>query len=112
MPPPPRNLNGTGGQVAAVLPPSQSPRDEYDLAYGYLLRKDYSLAEDGFRTFLRMYPTDPHASDAQFWLGESLFQRQNYHDAADAFRTGVVGLPLISGGFSAGRLRRRIRGLV
>lgn len=85
--PPPRNPNATGGQVAAVSPPSQSPRDEYDLAYGYLLRKDYALAEDGFRTFLRMYPNDPHASDAQFWLGESLFQRQNYHDAADAFLT-------------------------
>jgi tol-pal system protein YbgF len=86
-PPPPRNLNATGGEVAAVLPPSQSPRDGYDLAYGYLLRKDYALAEDSFRTFLRMYPTDPHAPDAQFWLGESLFQRQNYHDAADAFLT-------------------------
>jgi tol-pal system protein YbgF len=86
LPPPPRNMNATGGEVA-VLPPSQSPRDEYDLAYGYLLRKDYSLAEDSFRTFLRMYPTDPHAPDAQFWLGESLFQRQNYHDAADAFLT-------------------------
>lgn len=37
-------------------------------------------------------------------------------DAADAFRTGCVGLPLISGKFGAGgagqRLRRRIRGLV
>ena len=38
-------------------------------------------------------------------------------DAADAFRTGCVGLPLISGGFNAkhggaGRLRRRLRGLV
>jgi tol-pal system protein YbgF len=86
LPPPPRNPNATGGEVA-VLPPSQSPRDEYDLAYGYLLRKDYALAEDSFRTFLRMYPTDPHAPDAQFWLGESLFQRQNYHDAADAFLT-------------------------
>jgi tol-pal system protein YbgF len=86
LPPPPRNMTSTGGEVA-VLPPSQSPRDEYDLAYGYLLRKDYALAEDSFRTFLRMYPTDPHASDAQFWLGESLFQRQNYHDAADAFLT-------------------------
>jgi tol-pal system protein YbgF len=85
--PPPRNPNATGSQVAAVSPPSQSPRDEYDLAYGYLLRKDYALAEDSFRTFLRMYPNDPHAPEAQFWLGESMFQRQNYHDAADAFLT-------------------------
>ena len=38
-------------------------------------------------------------------------------DAADAFRTGCVGIPLISGGFmsrsgAGGRLRRRLRGLV
>ena len=25
------------------------------------------------------------AADAQFWLGESMFQRQNYREAADAF---------------------------
>ena len=38
-------------------------------------------------------------------------------DAADAFRTGCVGIPLISGSFmsrsgAGGRLRRRLRGLV
>ncbi len=34
-------------------------------------------------------------------------------DAADAFRTGCVGLPLVSGTkFGGGRLRRRLRGLI
>jgi len=38
-------------------------------------------------------------------------------DAADAFRTGCVGIPLVSGRFlgahgAMGRLRRRLRGLV
>ena len=38
-------------------------------------------------------------------------------DAADALRTGVVGIPLVSGGFmsrsgAGGRLRRRLRGLI
>ena len=38
-------------------------------------------------------------------------------DAADAFRTGCVGIPLISGSFlsrsgAGGRLRRRLRGLI
>ena len=34
-------------------------------------------------------------------------------DAADAFRTGVVGIPLVSGiHHGGGRLRRRIRGLI
>ena len=72
-------------QVAVVAPPSQTPRDAYDLAYGYLLRKDYAQAEDGFRTFLQKYPGERQAADAQFWLGESLFQRQSYRDAAVAF---------------------------
>src|SRR5262245_62855059 len=33
------------GQQLATLPPSASPKDEYDMAYGYVLHKDYSLAE-------------------------------------------------------------------
>jgi len=81
LPPP---AEGRGPQTAA-LPPSESPRDYYDLAYGYILRKDYALAEDGFRTFLRKYPSDRMAPEAQYWLGESLFQRQRFRDAAEAF---------------------------
>jgi len=79
---PPR---GAAAGVSATLPPSQTPRDEYDLAYGYVLRKDYALAEDGFRNFLSRYPDDRLAGDATFWLGESQFQRQRYRDAAEAF---------------------------
>jgi tol-pal system protein YbgF len=84
-PPPPRNPNATGAQAALVQPPSQSPRDHYDLAYGYVLRKDYALAEDSFREFLRRFPNDRQSSDAHYWLGESMFQRQRYRDAANAF---------------------------
>ncbi len=79
-----RNPAAAGAQMA-TLPPSDSPKDYYDLAYGYILRKDYALAEDGFRTFLRRYPSDRMAPEAQYWLGESLFQRQLYRDAAEAF---------------------------
>ena len=81
-----RNPNA-GGAVVATLPPSQTPRDEYDLAYGYVLRKDYALAEDGFRSFLSRYPGDRLTGDATYWLGESLFQRQRFRDAAEAFLT-------------------------
>jgi tol-pal system protein YbgF len=83
-PSPPRNPSATGAQVA-TLPPSDSPKDSFDLAYGYILRKDYTLAEDGFNGFLRKYPNDRLAPDAQYWLGESLFQRQRFRDAAEAF---------------------------
>ncbi len=81
---PPRNPNA-GGALAATHPPPQTPKDEFDLAYGYVLRKDYVLAEDGFRNFLSKYPNERLAGDATYWLGESLFQRQRFRDAAEAF---------------------------
>jgi tol-pal system protein YbgF len=83
-PPPPRNPNATGGALA-TLPPSATPRDEFDLAYGYVLHKDYALAEQAFRAFLKKYPGDTRAADANYWLGETLFQRQKYRDAAELF---------------------------
>jgi tol-pal system protein YbgF len=83
-PPPPRNADATGAQLA-TLPPSASPQDEYDMAYGYVLHKDYALAEQAFRDFLKKYPSERLVPDAQYWLGESLFQRQRYRDAAESF---------------------------
>jgi tol-pal system protein YbgF len=72
-------------QQLATLPPSASPQDEYDMAYGYVLHKDYSLAEQALRDFLKKYPNERLVPDAQYWLGESLFQQQRYRDAAESF---------------------------
>jgi tol-pal system protein YbgF len=76
---PPRNPN-----VVAATAPS-SPREEFDLAYGYMVRKDYAVAEESFRNFLKRHPGEKLSSEAAYWLGESLFQRQRYRDAAEAF---------------------------
>jgi len=86
LPPPPRsNPNATGSQQLATLPPSHNPKDEYELAYGYVLHKDYGLAAQAFRDFVGKYPNEKLVPDAQYWLGESLFQQQKYRDAAEAF---------------------------
>jgi tol-pal system protein YbgF len=85
-PPPPRNPSGTGAQQM-VMAPTNTPKDEYDLAYGYVLRKDYALAEEGLRAFLKNHPKDRLVGDANYWLGESLFQRQRYREAAESFLT-------------------------
>ncbi|MEH6952261.1 tol-pal system protein YbgF [Nitrobacter sp. NHB1] len=73
----------TGGLT--TLPPSATPRDEFDLGIGYMERKDYALAEETMRNFTQKYPSDALTGDAQYWLGESLFQRQKYREAAEAF---------------------------
>ena len=64
---------------------SGSARDEYDLAYGYILTGDYGLAEESFKAWLTNFPNDPQAADAEFWLGESHLQQGEYREAANAF---------------------------
>jgi tol-pal system protein YbgF len=75
-------LPGTPAPTTAL---SGTPRDEYDLAYGYVLTGDYVLAEESFRNWLASFPNDPLASDAQFWLGESHLQQGEYREAANVF---------------------------
>jgi tol-pal system protein YbgF len=74
-----------GGTELATLPPSATPKDEFDLGIGYMQRRDYALAEQTMRNFGQKYPSDPLVADSQYWLGESFFQRQQYRDAAEAF---------------------------
>lgn len=73
------------GGGLTTLPPSQTPRDEFDLGIGYIQRKDYALAEETMRNFTAKYPSDALVADAQYWLGESLYQRQRYREAAESF---------------------------
>jgi tol-pal system protein YbgF len=80
---PPRAPGATA--ALTTLPPSATPRDEFDLGIGYMQRKDYALAEETMRNFAQKYPTDPLLADSQYWLGESFFQRQKYRDAAESF---------------------------
>jgi tol-pal system protein YbgF len=69
----------------ATAPPTQTPKDEFDLGIGYMQRKDYALAEETMRGFTQKHPSDKLVGDAQYWLGESYFQRQQYRDSAEAF---------------------------
>lgn len=81
------------GEQTAALPLSGVPRDDYDTAYGYILRGDFAGAEQGFRQFMSHYPDNELAGNAQYWLGESLFARARYRDAADAFLAGYTEYP-------------------
>jgi tol-pal system protein YbgF len=85
--PPPGNPSASGATAALTptLPPNATPKDEYDLGYGYVVHKDFGPAAETFRDFLHKFPTDHLAPEAQYWLGESLFQDQHYRDAAEAF---------------------------
>ena len=76
----------TGSSTVAAVKPNGAG-EMYDLAYNYMLAGDYQLAETSFRQYADTYPDAKDVPDAQYWLGESLFQQQKYTDAAEVFLT-------------------------
>jgi tol-pal system protein YbgF len=77
----------------ALATPAGNPRADYDLAYQAILSGDYAIAEGRLRLFLSVHPQNALAADAQYWLGESLYARGMYREAADAFLTGYNNYP-------------------
>ncbi|MEL6289032.1 MAG: tol-pal system protein YbgF [Pseudomonadota bacterium] len=75
-----------------------SPRQAYDRAYGYLLDENFGAAENAFAEFVRNHPSDKLAGNAQYWLGESHYVREDYRSAAKAF---LKGYKQYSGGAKA-----------
>ncbi|BBK40139.1 hypothetical protein STVA_01590 [Allostella vacuolata] len=58
-----------------------------------LARADYEGAERSLKTFLRQHPNDGLAGNAQYWLGETYYVRQDYQNAAIAFGEGFQRYP-------------------
>ncbi|MGY4302253.1 TolA-binding protein [Bradyrhizobium sp. i1.4.4] len=100
----------SGGTGLTTLPPSATPRDEFDLGIGYMQRKDYALAEQTMKNFAQKHPSDPLLGDAQYWLGESYFQRQQYRDSAEAFLAVTTKLRQIRQGAGCPAAARPVAG--
>jgi len=89
-PPPPGSVGAdsvASGAVAVTLPKG-TPKEQYEFAANLMRQQDYARAESAFRAFLKANPNDPLAPNAQYWLGESLYGRGDYQQAAVEFMTG------------------------
>lgn len=93
----PAKLPASGEQALAATPPAfappplsdaDNPKQLYETAYGYLMQRDYGAAQATFEDFLKRYPKDSLAGNAQYWLGEAHFVRGDYKSAAGAFLKG------------------------
>jgi tol-pal system protein YbgF len=86
------NAAPQGEPQAASLPQSgasdASAKQAYETAYGYLLQQDFGAAETAFDDFLKRFPSDALAGNAQYWLGETFFARGQFKPAASAFLKG------------------------
>ena len=81
-----------GGPVGQAVPQAgasdASAKQLYETAYGLLLQQDYASAEAAFEEFLKRFPNDTLAGNAQYWLGETFYVRGNFKGAASAFLRG------------------------
>ncbi|MBL8630153.1 MAG: tol-pal system protein YbgF [Rhodospirillaceae bacterium] len=84
---------GSGGAEGTAKLPDGTPKAQYDFAFDFLKRQDYPNAETTFREFLKKYPKDPLAGNAQYWLGETHYVRGDYQKAAVEFMNGYQNYP-------------------
>jgi len=75
------------GAVSAGL----APEDLFNAAYADYSRGKYELALAGFEAARNADPTGPLATDAQHWVGETLFAMGRHLEAASAFDKVIAG---------------------
>jgi tol-pal system protein YbgF len=61
-------------------------RKAYTNAYTDMTAGNYDLALMGFEEFLRNYPDSELSDNAQYWVGECYYAREQYQPAYDAFK--------------------------
>lgn len=85
--------NSAAGDLPGGALPAGSPMEQYNYAYSLLAQGKYDAAEAAFRSFLGVHGNDDLAGNAQYWLGQSLFVRGRYNDAAREFVAGYQSYP-------------------
>ena len=58
-----------------------------------MLQFDYAGAEAAFRSFLAQFGDDPQAGEAQYWLGEVLYQQEAYAESGQAYTQMIRQYP-------------------
>lgn len=70
-----------------------SPTEIYLQAFADYASGRFEQAVAGFEAFLRHYPNNDYAGNAQYWLGECYYSRQEYGLAVTEFRKMLESYP-------------------
>jgi tol-pal system protein YbgF len=103
--------------AAPVSPAPGSPTRLYDMAWADYTAGSYDLAIEGFTSYVRSFPRSEFADNAQYYIGESYFQRGRLAEAVEAFgrvistypKSDVVGQAYYKRGLSYERLNQQDR---
>lgn len=70
-----------------------TPRRLYDTAYADYTAGQWSLAVQGFETYLKTYPKSELADDAQYYVGESYSGDSKFREAVAAYERMIRDYP-------------------
>ena len=88
----PNQSNSVAAKNPSILPEG-TPEERYKYAYSLLITTQWTKAETAFQEFLDQHGDDKLAGNAQYWLGETFYARQNLHEATRAFLIGIQRYP-------------------
>jgi len=95
----PGQTTPAAGDTASAAPTTgatatgMTPRRLYETAYADYTAGQWSLAIQGFETYLKTYPKSDLADDAQYYIGESYAGDSKYNDAAAAYEKVIRDYP-------------------
>ena len=78
---------------SAAPPPQQTADQAYRDAFGLLKAGKYDESIEAFNLFLLDYPNSEYTDNAQYWLGETYFVKQEYTPAIDEYRKLITNYP-------------------
>lgn len=79
--------------VKIKAPDGVAPKDLYEQALNDLKSNKLDDSEKKFTQFLNSYPKDTLAGNAQYWLGEVYYKKQDFAKSAVAFKEGYSKYP-------------------
>ncbi|WP_100641940.1 tol-pal system protein YbgF [Alteromonas facilis] len=79
-----------GSSVSQQPVSSASESEAYEAAVNLILKdRDYERAVPAFQQFIAQYPDSQYAANAHYWLGQLLFNQQQWADAQQQFAVVV-----------------------
>lgn len=110
-----RILGTLPGNDVSASAGSEDPGRLYDDGFTDIRDARYDMAAVKFQRFLKAYPSHPLAANAQYWLAETYYVRQDYKQGAKLFAQNYQDYPkgskasasLLKLGLSLGRLGKK-----
>ena len=93
VPPAPGTTTAPATTTPPVNPTGTTPRRLYETAYADYTAGQWSLAVQGFETYIKTYPKSDLADDAQYYIGESYAGDSKFGEAAAAYEKMIRDYP-------------------